>query len=192
MRNRGNVMSSASPGERSVEALEIVDVFLVSSTCTIARDFNPQEQIPANVASAHRIRSEETVLHQVRVVLDAEKTKINVIRYFINAEVHVGKPGVEFPDGNLSDDDALSRMVFVFAADYRVESVPDAEMLSAFGKNAVFHVWPYWREAVHSACAKLRLPPITIPMLKPNGNPVVIMPGQTTGAGSDIPKTPAI
>ena len=41
------------------------------------------------------------------------------------------------------------------------------EILSEFGNaNGLYHVWPYWREYVHSVVGRLKLPAITIPMFR--------------------------
>ena len=43
----------------------------------------------------------------------------------------------------------------------------DPDVLDEFGRtNALYHVWPYWREYVQSALSRLRLPPLTIPMFR--------------------------
>lgn len=40
-------------------------------------------------------------------------------------------------------------------------------ILEEFGrKNALYHVWPYWREYVQAVLSRLRLPTITIPMFR--------------------------
>lgn len=43
----------------------------------------------------------------------------------------------------------------------------DPVILEEFGKsNALYHVWPYWREYVQAVLTRLRLPAITIPMFR--------------------------
>jgi hypothetical protein len=44
----------------------------------------------------------------------------------------------------------------------------DSEHLDAFAQgNGIYNAWPYWREFVQSATARLGLPPFTVPSLKP-------------------------
>ncbi len=43
----------------------------------------------------------------------------------------------------------------------------DSEVLTEFGRtNALYHVWPYWREHVQAVLSRLRLPPVTVPMFR--------------------------
>lgn len=43
----------------------------------------------------------------------------------------------------------------------------DPAILEEFGQNnALYHVWPYWREYVQAVLTRLRLPTITIPMFR--------------------------
>lgn len=63
-----------------------------------------------------------------------------------------------------------------------VEPSPEELKLFADG-NAVFNVWPYWREFVQSTMSRMGLPPITIPVFR------VLGPrdeaSRPTGAASD-------
>ena len=54
-----------------------------------------------------------------------------------------------------------------FAAVYAVKDNIEVEpaALSEFAsKNAIYHVWPYWREHLHAVFGKARLPLFTLPM----------------------------
>ena len=43
----------------------------------------------------------------------------------------------------------------------------DPAILDEFGRtNALYHVWPYWREHVQTVLSRLRLPPIIVPMFR--------------------------
>jgi hypothetical protein len=46
------------------------------------------------------------------------------------------------------------------------------EQVSAFTENALFHLWPYWREFLHATAARLRLPAVVLPMKAPRQNAV--------------------
>jgi hypothetical protein len=112
---------------------------------------------------------DEKVFTQLRAPDNAPEDKFMVLRYFVKAEVQIAKPGSEPPKQEMREDERLANIEFMFAVDYRCNfnEPPSAESLGAFTKNVVFHMWPYWREAVHAECARMRLPAITIPMLKP-------------------------
>lgn len=175
-------MNDSAPGSRAVNALEIEDVFVVSTTMRIDRDFNPTEEI-AELAIGQRVEVDRNVMHQLRTFKNGTD-EVNFVRYFVEADLRVLKPGVKPDAGELKDSDVLAEMNFVFAADYRCPAdVPkDHAALGAFSTNAAFHVWPYVREAVHNACARMRLPRVTIPMLKPSSEQVRLATGNSETA----------
>lgn len=54
-----------------------------------------------------------------------------------------------------------------FAANYLInqDSQPAEAAIKAFTEeNGLFHIWPYWREYVQSACSRVGVPPIPIDM----------------------------
>jgi hypothetical protein len=160
-------MPDLSPGERAISSCELDDVFLVSSNCWVVRDCNPAGVIP-NLTYGQETGVEGEVVSQVRTVVDSGAS-LHVLRYFVKVELKLLKPGVEIPAEQPSDDDLLAVLAFVVAADYRCpkELVEDRESVGAFARNVHHHCWPYLREHVHAACERMRLPRITLPMLKP-------------------------
>ncbi|WP_387691029.1 hypothetical protein [Photorhabdus sp. RM71S] len=55
----------------------------------------------------------------------------------------------------------------VFDATYLSEAKLTSDELKAFSENNVaFNVWPYWREYVQSACNRMGIPQINIPLYK--------------------------
>jgi hypothetical protein len=64
---------------------------------------------------------------------------------------------------NLSSEDisVLFEVVAIFEAKYLSERELKEEETKAFAKASVgYHVWPYWREYVHSSCSKVGLSPV--------------------------------
>jgi hypothetical protein len=63
-------------------------------------------------------------------------------------------------------DKVIAELNAEFYLEYRVEgSLPENEVLEAFGKdNVPFHMWPYWREFIHSMCGRTGLPELVLPM----------------------------
>lgn len=65
-----------------------------------------------------------------------------------------------------------ARVVLVectWEADYRLAEgyQPSPETIEAFKDgNAIFNCWPYFREFVQSALARMNLPPLTLPFLR--------------------------
>ena len=65
------------------------------------------------------------------------------------------------------EPNVLLEIKATFNAVYKSEDELDQDVLSAFAEeNVGFHVWPYWRELVQSSCARINIPPLTIPMYK--------------------------
>jgi hypothetical protein len=164
-----------SPGARAVKAYEVEDVFLLDLECSVFHEFNPLEQLPP-ITYKHSIALDEKVLIQTRADPDGSN-KVAMVRYFINSEVIVLKPGSEseeHSDQPVPKDARMASMKFTLATDYTCPTnmAADQDAILAFGKNAMFHAWPYVRETVHLSCEKLRIPRITIGMFKPDPKPV--------------------
>jgi hypothetical protein len=159
---------SGSPGARAIYAFKIEDIFLVASECWVARENNQTAQMPA-IAYGHQSAIEKNVLFQERTSA-TDGSKVNVIRYFITASVRVLKAEVSISDREPTDDELLAFMKLTFAADYSCskEALEDLEAIGAFSRNAHFHTWPYVREEVSAFCGRLRIPRITLPMMKPD------------------------
>jgi hypothetical protein len=150
-----------------VDAYEIQDVFLIRSECWVSRDFNQTEPF-AVFTYGHQSGIEKEVLRQERKPTDGSEP-FHVLRYLVRAEVRLLKPGVQPGETGPTDDDCLALMRFTVAADYRCpkESLEDKDAIGAFSRNAHFHAWPYLREEVQNACSRLRIPRITLPVLRP-------------------------
>jgi hypothetical protein len=162
-------MTENSPGARAVSAVEISDVFLVESSCHIARDFNQMQTIP-RVTFQHRLSPEGEGIAQVRKDLESGD-EITVIRYFIDGGLRVLRPdatGGDLPPGEVDPKDILAEIAVKLAVDYICPKalLEDTDAIGAFSKNAVFHSWSYWRSVIHSLSDQMRLPRITLPMLR--------------------------
>lgn len=89
---------------------------------------------------------------------------------FVEYKVVAGARFVH-PSLSVSDVDgpvcAAGEIVVVFAVVYRASDTLPNSALGEFGRrNAPFHVWPYWREYLHSTTGRMRLPPAVLPMFK--------------------------
>jgi hypothetical protein len=160
-------VSEPSAGARAVVAYEIEDVVLIESSCNVDRDFNPA-MLLTEAAFAHRVSVDSEVLALTKTPV-AEGGVLHVIRYFLTTEVRLVKPGKKPDVADAQDEDFMATLNFVFAIDYRCskEAVEDRDAIGAFSSNAQFHAWPFIREEVHAMCGRLRIPRLTIPMLKP-------------------------
>lgn len=163
-------MTTKSAGERAVSVLEIEDVLIVAADCKLDREFNQSAQL--EMTSLHRVQVDSNVFFQKRVPIANPDAPICIIRYFVKGDVEIAKPGVSVTKDSIAESDRLATLSFVFAVDYRCSKgePPQQDEVSAFAQNAVFHAWPYWRESVHAACARMRLPTVTVPMFRrPSG-----------------------
>jgi hypothetical protein len=86
----------------------------------------------------------------------------------------VVKPTFSVSAFKLSDDESNTEPCIsieaTFAVLYACENVGrfSPENLEAFANtNAVFNVWPFWRELVMSISTRMRISPIVVPMLRP-------------------------
>ena len=156
-----------SPGNRAASVCEINDIFLVESKCRVARDFNQTELMP-RVTFQHRLLPDKEGLAQVRK--DAGSgDDINIIRYFIDGGLRVLRPNVVPEDSqDLKMEDVLAEITVKIAVDYTCpkDLLEDTEAIGAFSANAVFHAWAYWRSIIHSFSDEMRLPRVTLPMMK--------------------------
>ena len=74
--------------------------------------------------------------------------------------------GVSCGEGKdkLVEFDALYRVIYKIKDTYSGDLFP--ERAEAFCRaHSLAHVWPYWREALASACARMQVPPILAPLL---------------------------
>jgi hypothetical protein len=162
-------VNEKSPGARAVEKFQIQDVFLVSSECWVARDFNNLAPIQ-EFAVGHTTGVDSEALIQARAPATGGQ-EIYILRYFVNAEVQLLKPGIQPSKERVAGkEEILAFLKFTIAADYLCpkESIGDKDAIGAFSRNAHFHAWPYFREEVHAMCCRLRVPRVTLPMLRPD------------------------
>ena len=161
-------MTENGPGARAVAAAQIDDIFLIKSDCWVARDFNPSAQV-SQFTYGHQSSVDLEVLVQTRTPLDGTPA-FHILRYFVNADVRLLKPEVKIEAKEPAEQDLLAVLRFTLAADYRCpkELAEDKDAIGAFARNAHFHVWPYLREEVQSVCGRLRIPRITLPVLRPD------------------------
>jgi hypothetical protein len=161
-------VTTTSPGERAVATYKIEDVFLVKADCWVARD-NNQTAPPGEITYGHISGIDKNVLYQERTSA-VDGSKITIIRYFVNTDVRLVKPGISVENREPTDEELLAVMKLTFAADYSCpkEAVKDSDAISAFSRNAHFHAWPYIREEVSAFCGRLRIPRVMLPMLRPD------------------------
>jgi hypothetical protein len=170
-----------------VTAVEINDVFLIEARCNVSRDFN-QTELARRIAFQHRLTPDGEGVFQIRN--DAlSGTEINIIRYFIDGGLRVLRPGATSnaaTEIEFKPEDVLAEILVKIAVDYNCPKalLEDRDAIGAFSKNAVFHAWPYWRSIVHSFSDQMRLPRVTIPMLRQHALAPMALADSTAGGVS--------
>ncbi|MHB1559967.1 MAG: hypothetical protein ACYC61_21155 [Isosphaeraceae bacterium] len=94
---------------------------------------------------------------EIGCAVDAEEKRIVVTPSF---RLDVRKVGQQAPTLSIQAK---------FVISYSLDKLDDLnqENVEAFaGTNAVYNVWPYWREFVQSTVARMGLPPLTIPVFR--------------------------
>ncbi|MCC6262080.1 MAG: hypothetical protein IT169_00765 [Bryobacterales bacterium] len=79
-----------------------------------------------------------------------------------------------------------------FEVDYRLrgEYVPGDASVDAFANgNAIFNVWPYFREFLQNMTVRMGHPPLTAPFLKLHQEPDVVNPPVDPKVQSSVPKS---
>ncbi|HIJ71489.1 MAG TPA: hypothetical protein HPP87_09020 [Planctomycetes bacterium] len=74
--------------------------------------------------------------------------------------VHFGLDAVDKSDKPLAKIQADMLLLYHIE---NLEGLTDEHFKHFADKNAVFNAWPYWREFVQSATARMQLPPLTLP-----------------------------
>ena len=72
------------------------------------------------------------------------------------------------PDLSTDESPLAAEVLVRFCAIYETNkpTLPPKEVLEEFGRvNALFHVWPYWREFLNSTCSRIGISAITLPMM---------------------------
>lgn len=145
-------------------ALVLQDVFVRRAEAHTEKDFDPKyskDRLGVQIKFTHSADVE-----QLELTEDCgPHRKISVLRYSVDT-------GVRFV---LADSIETSEPIIkaeisaTFVADYAVtnQEAVTKDGVSAFAENVTYHVWPYWREFVHSTCGRLRLPSAVLPMFKP-------------------------
>lgn len=160
--------ATASPGDRAVAGCEIDDVFLVFSQCQVDRQFNQSAVQSEEGAALQKVAIDSSILIQTRTLLPPNDGQVFILRYYVRGEVIYPAPGKSLDESNVVKEDVLAHLIHEFAVDYRCpkEFLDDKKAVQAFGKNALFHVWGFWREAVIADSGRFRLPRLIIPMMR--------------------------
>lgn len=160
------------------QALVLQDVFVRRAEARTEENFDPKYskdrlgiQIRfTNVADIERFEIPE----------DCEPhRKISVLRYSVDTGVRFVVADAQ----ETAEPTVRAEISATFSADYVIgnQDAITEEGVSAFAQNVTYHVWPYWREFIHSTCARLRLPGAVLPMFQPKRSDPTKATGEPPG-----------
>jgi hypothetical protein len=149
--------------KRAQKALSIHDAYICEAHAWADRSYNPT--IPITQPLTIQIKVEPAGNVDVAQV-DGGESFSHIVRYFIETGVRMIKPGVEKIPAETKRDDLIGEITAIFVLRYawQPKEPPTQGLLAAFADNAVHHMWPYWREFLQASSARLRLPPVVLPM----------------------------
>ncbi len=153
---------------QAIDAFVIEDVYLRESRVKLAEKFEPK-------IGGQRIESQFRIFTKGSELVDLKDQESGVNLKLFRAIVDTGLRFVGTPiespteDREPSDPLVLAEVFALFVAEYRMTSdqIPSQEVREEFAKqNALYHVWPYWREYLQSTCARFLLPSAIVPMFR--------------------------
>jgi len=140
----------------AINALDVQDVYLRELEARSLGGFEPkyfQNYDSLTVQTKHLVKRAE----MVRLDSDGE-----LLRVFIEF-------GARWVDERAKDEAQTVKALVEaeFVAEYKVKSKLDQASVNEFAeKNASYHVWPFWREALSSQCLKMYLPKLILPTMQ--------------------------
>lgn len=160
-------MGNSDAIQEVMTRLTIDDVGHQSSTFSIEEDFRPDVDEGHDIGLQLRTAYSDCVVDDL---FDIDDGKLCRYRFFYNLGVRVlDSTNSDDEEGNppvIATIEACMYSQYVEVRDRKTAEI-DADILKDFGKaNALYHVWPYWREYVQSTMVRLKLPAISIPMFR--------------------------
>ncbi len=154
--------------QKAISCLAIQDVYLRGYNLTMNPEFDPKlnaaglgVQLRANVQSGHIVTLRRSDAPPDEISSRLLRVSVETGLRFVAATPVASEAGVTTPG-----DAVKAELTAHFIAEYQI-TCPDLseEARNVFAeKNAAFHVWPYWREFIESACVRARLPLVVLPM----------------------------
>jgi len=156
--------------KKAINCLSINDIYLHESNINIEESFDPIQPGFDNLDVQFRHGVKKA---QILEVSTGEDNLIKILKVFFSVGFRILPPDLEKePQDDVEKMNAqvLAEVSAVFTADYYLdceETELDKDAIDVFVQNNVgYHVWPYWREYVHSVSDRVRLPRVTVPLYK--------------------------
>ncbi len=153
---------SAELIQQAAKCLQVRGVFLRECSLEQKSDFDPR-LFQGELSVQFRVGAEESQVVEMTDEISKEKSKV--------FKVIIGTGLRLIDSSNVTEDNVETGIVATlsakFSAEYLVRdgSVIPLEAQEEFAKiNAVYHVWPYYREFVQSTLARSGIPLVEVPM----------------------------
>lgn len=141
--------------QQAIDALSILDVYLGSSRANVQSGFLVKYQ---DISMAE-VQQLQTPLYSRNYEVSSEGQHLNIAWLL----------GLRWVERNEDEKEptVIAQIEAEFIAEYRVEGELGKESIDEFAKkNAIYHIWPYWREFLCSQAERLRLPRPTVATLQ--------------------------
>lgn len=146
--------------QKAIECLDVQDIFLWSSNCSLMDGLDPK-YIDSNsmvTQLRHNVARGEVMTLNVN-----EDNEMQIFRVLINFGARwVLEEDRDEEQGDESVDESIDvrgEIEASFISEYLMKSNPGQDALNEFAlRNAIYHVWPYWREYLMSQCMRMNLP----------------------------------
>jgi hypothetical protein len=163
---------SADLIQQAAKCLQVRGIFLRECALEQKPDYDPR-LFQGELSVQFRVGAEESQLIEITDEISKEKSKL------FKAIIGTGLRLIDssnVTEGNI-ETGIVATLSAKFSAEYLVRdgSVISHEAQQEFAqKNAVYHVWPYYREFVQSTLARSGIPLVEVPMfmLAPNNKGV--------------------
>lgn len=149
-----------------IECTSIRDVYMEGGMSSFENKFDPKVGVQ-KLSVQYKIGADRYDVMDV----GEEDERETILRVHVTAGVRfVGDETEDEHENKLEDLGARIKAEIVanFVAEYSLNDKElSKEALSEFSvRNASFHVWPYWREYLHSMTGRMRLPEVVLPMFQ--------------------------
>lgn len=121
--------------------------------------------LDAHVQRKVEIQSAERKLFELKQVESTLGEKADSIFVKVTFGIRIAAPDL----GAADTGDMQIRATFALTYTLKESNKVTPEMAQAFGEvNGAYNAWPFWREFVYSTMARMGLPPLVMPVFRPD------------------------
>lgn len=142
--------------QKAIDVLHITDVYVRGSRAQCIDGFEPkyeQDIEKLTIQTKHGVKQSQVVQ------LDESQFLLRVFIEF----------GVRWVDDSNGETAQTTRALIEaeFVAEYAMDENLDQACIDEFSlRNAIYHVWPYWRELLMNQCGRMHLPRLVLPTMQ--------------------------